>query len=92
MEEQKIILISNDQQEFEISKTILELSGTLNSSFDEDSEEESVTIPLPNVDATTLSSVLKFCELMLVQKLAPTLLVSLFFFVEKFSIEILPLF
>ncbi|KAH6787955.1 SKP1-like 11 [Perilla frutescens var. hirtella] len=59
-EEKKLILISSDNQRFEVTEGAARMSETIRNMIEDGVDGEG--IPLPNVDSKTLAKVLEFCN------------------------------
>lgn len=61
--EKCVIVISSDDESFEIPMSIALMSNLIKTTVQEDSSDETQTVPLPNVNAVTLTKVIEFCKL-----------------------------
>ncbi len=58
----KVTLVSNDQQEFQVEKDIVLQSILVKNMLEDIDQEDTPVIPLPNIKGTTLKKVLEYCE------------------------------
>ena len=57
-----VILVSNDKQEFQVEKQVVLQSILIKNILEDLDQEETPTIPLPNIKGQTLKKVLEYCE------------------------------
>ncbi|RYG97309.1 hypothetical protein EON65_53075 [archaeon] len=72
--ELKVVLISNDNEKFSVSLEVARMSALVRNMLPDDyadDEEDETCVPLPNVNAATLSKVLAFCVHYLMEPMTP---------------------
>jgi S-phase kinase-associated protein 1 len=62
VEEGKVNLISKEGESFPVPVAVASMSELVKSMMDEDNEDDTPEIPLPNVKADVLKKVIEFCE------------------------------
>eukprot|EP00544_Gedaniella_sp_CCMP2646_P007951 CAMPEP_0202486794 /NCGR_PEP_ID=MMETSP1361-20130828/5266_1 /ASSEMBLY_ACC=CAM_ASM_000849 /TAXON_ID=210615 /ORGANISM="Staurosira complex sp., Strain CCMP2646" /LENGTH=165 /DNA_ID=CAMNT_0049116031 /DNA_START=91 /DNA_END=588 /DNA_ORIENTATION=+ len=62
VEEGKVNLISKEGDSFPVPVAVASMSELVKSMMDEDNEDDTPEIPLPNVKADVLKKVIEFCE------------------------------
>jgi len=58
----KVILVSKDGEQFTVDKEVALQSALVKTMLDEDEEEPTQEIPLPNVSSKALTKVIEFCQ------------------------------
>lgn len=59
----EVILVSKDNQQFTVKRqVVVAMSGLLKDMLEENADDETPTIPLPNADSKPLKKVIEYCE------------------------------
>jgi S-phase kinase-associated protein 1 len=78
--EKDIILVSGDNEEFQVSKKVAEMSMLAKSMITEDEGDEDKRVPLPNVKSNILSKVIDYCKHYIDEPMTEFVKVNLFLF------------
>lgn len=58
----KLVLVSKDEQQFQVARFVIQMSGLIKDMLEEAEENESPNIPIPNVESRALKKVIEYCD------------------------------